>query len=41
MNYQDKEHGKAPKYEAPRNINHKAWQNKKNTGSTALERSVA
>ena len=34
--HKDKEHGKNLRHEAPRNINHKAAQNKKN----ALERSV-
>ena len=34
----DKEHGKTFKHEAPRSINHKATQNKNNTGTTALER---
>ena len=29
------------KHEAPRSMNHKATQNKNNTGTTALERSVA
>ena len=29
------------KHEAPRSINHKGTQNKNNTGTTALERSVA
>ena len=29
------------KHEAPSSINHKATQNKNNTGTTALERSVA
>ena len=35
------EHGKTLKYEVPRSINHKVTQNKKDTGTTALERSVA
>ena len=35
------EHGKTLKHEAPCSINHKAIQNKNNTGTTALERSVA
>ena len=39
--HDDKEHGKTLKHEAPRSINHKATQNKNNTGTTALERSVA
>ena len=39
--HEDKEHGKTLKHEAPRSINHKATQNKKNTGTTTLERSVA
>ena len=39
--YEDKEHGKTLKQEAPRSINHKATQNKNNTGTTALERSVS
>ena len=38
--HEDKEHGKTYNTEAPRSINHKAIQNK-NTGTTALERSVA
>ena len=38
---EDKEHGKTPKHEAPLSINHKVTQNKNNTGTTALERSVA
>ena len=37
---QDKEHEKTLHHEAPRSINHKATQNKNNTGTTALERSV-
>ena len=36
--HEDKEHGKTLKHEAPRSINHKATQNKNNTGTTALER---
>ena len=39
--HEDKEHGKTLKQEAPHCINHKATQNKKNTGTTALEQSVA
>ena len=39
--HEDKEHGKTLKYEVPRSINHKATQNKNNTGTIALERSVA
>ena len=39
--HEDKEDGKTLKREAPRSINHKATQNKNNTGTTALERSVA
>ena len=39
--HKDKEYGKALKHEAPRGINHKATQNKNNTGTTVLERSVA
>ena len=39
--HEDKEHGKTLKHDAPRSINHKATQNKKNTGTTALERLVA
>ena len=38
---EDKEHGKSLKHETPRSINHKATQNKNNTGTTALERPVA
>ena len=37
----NKEQGKTLKHEAPRSINQKATQNKNNTGTTALERSVA
>ena len=37
--YEDKEHEKTLKHEAPRSINHIATQNKNNTGITALERS--
>ena len=37
--HEDKEHGKTLEYEAPRRINHKATQNKNNTGTTALEQS--
>ena len=32
---EDKEHGKSLKHEEPRSINHKATQNKNNTGTTA------
>ena len=32
------EHRKTLKHEAPRSIDHKATENKKNTGSTAFER---
>ena len=39
--HEDKEHGKTLKHEAPRSIYHKATQNKKNTETTTLERSVA
>ena len=39
--HEDKEHEKTLKHEAPRSISHKATQNKNNTGTTALERSVA
>ena len=39
--HEDKEHGKTLKHEAPRSINHKAIQNKNNTGTTVLQRSVA
>ena len=35
----DKEQGKT-KHEAPRNVNYRATQNKKNSGTTALKRSV-
>ena len=35
----DKEQGKT-KHEAPRNVNYRATQNKNNTGTTALDRSV-
>ena len=38
--YEDIEHGKTLKHKASGSINHKATQNKKNTGTTALERSV-
>ena len=38
--HEDKEQGKA-QHEAPHSINHKATRNKNNTGTTALERSVA
>ena len=37
--YEDKEQGKT-EHEAPNSINHKSLQNKNNTGTTALERSV-
>ena len=36
--HEDKEQGKTLKHETPRSINHKATQNKNNTGTTALER---
>ena len=39
--HEEKEHGETLKHEAPRSINHKATQSKKNTGTTALDRSVA
>ena len=39
--HEDKEHGKTLKHEVPRSINHKATQNKNNTGTTALEWPVA
>ena len=39
-NHEDKEEGKT-KQEASHTINHKTTQNKNNTGTTALERSVA
>ena len=39
--HEDKEHGKTLKQKASRSINHKAKQNKNNTGTTALERPVA
>ena len=38
--HEKKEHNKT-KQEAPRSINHKATQNKNNTGTTASRRSVA
>ena len=38
--HEDKEQGKT-EYEVPRSISHKATQNKNNTGTTTLERSVA
>ena len=38
---EDNELGKTLKHEVPRSINHKATQNKNNTRTTALERSVA
>ena len=38
---EDKEHGKTLKHEVPHSINHKATQNKRKTGTNALERSVA
>ena len=39
--HEDKELGKALKNKAPLSINHKDMQNQNNTGTTALERSVA
>ena len=39
--HEDKEHGKSLKHEVSRSINPKATQNKNNTVTTALERSVA
>ena len=39
--YKDNEYGKTLKHEAPRSINHNATKNKNNTGTTALERSIA
>ena len=39
--HEDKEHGKTLKHETPHSLNHKATQNKNNTGTIALERSVA
>ena len=39
--HEDKELGKNLKHETPCSINHRATQNKNNTGTTALERSVA
>ena len=39
--HEDKEQGKTIKREVLRSINHKATQNKNNTGTTALEWSVA
>ena len=39
--HMDKEHMNTLKHKAPRSINHKATQDKNNTGTTALERSVA
>ena len=39
--HEDKEHNKTLKHEARHSINHKATQNKNNTETTALERSVA
>ena len=39
--HEDKEHRKTLNHEAPRSLNHIATQNKNNTGTTALERSVA
>ena len=39
--HEDKEHGKTLKHEVPRSINHKAAQNKNNTETIALQRSVA
>ena len=38
--HEEKEHGKTPKHEATLSINHKATQNKNNTGTAALEWSV-
>ena len=38
--HEDKERAKT-KHEVPRSINYKATQNKNNTGTTALELSVA
>ena len=38
--HEDTEQGKT-KHEAARSINHKATQNKNNTGTSILERSVA
>ena len=39
--HEDKEQGKTLKHEAPGSINHKATQQKNNTGTIAFERSVA
>ena len=39
--HEDKEQGNTLTHEAPRSINHNATQNKNNTGTIALERSVA
>ena len=39
--HEDKEQGKTIKHEALRSVHHKATQNKNNTRTTALERSVA
>ena len=39
--HENKEHGKTLKHEAPHSINHKATHNKDNTGTTALEGTVA
>ena len=39
--HEDKEHRETLKHEAPPSINHKGTQNQKDTGTTALERSVA
>ena len=38
--HEDEEHGKTFKHEVPLSINHKAIQNKNNTGTTASERYV-
>ena len=39
--HKDHEHGRTLKHEASRSINHKTTQNKNNTGTTVLKRSVA
>ena len=39
--HEDKGHAKTFKHDALRSLNHKATQNNNNTGTTALERSVA
>ena len=39
--HKDKEHGKTLKHEARHSMNYKTTQNKNNTGTTALEQSVA